>query len=287
MKSRRQLDLHRHSLGEIRDIMNAMKNLAYMETRKLDRFLGAQHAVLSGIEAVAADLVTAYPQAVPTAEPGREIYLLVGSERGFCGDFNESLLRHIQLAEPDQAQRELPLLVAVGRKLHLRLERHPRVVALLDGASVVEEVNAVLQRLVDTLATLQAQYGTPQVHALYHGDNQEQLLTRKLLPPFQDHLHGAAPFPQPPVLNLSAADLMMQLSDHYLFALLNEILYTSLMAENQRRVQHLEGAVNHLDERSVELARQANARRQEEIIEEIEVILLSAASLVKAAPQRL
>jgi F-type H+-transporting ATPase subunit gamma len=79
---------------------------------------------------------------------------------------------------------------------------------------------------------------------------------------------------------------MIQLSDHYLFAALNEILYSSLMAENQRRVRHLDGAVDHLDARSAELARQSNARRQEEIIEEIEVILLSAASLEQASPRR-
>jgi len=38
----------------------------------------------------------------------------------------------------------------------------------------------------------------------------------------------------------------------------------------------LEGAVKHLDDKSEELSRQCNALRQEEIIEEIEVILLSS-----------
>ncbi|HBE93756.1 MAG TPA: hypothetical protein DDW55_15050, partial [Gammaproteobacteria bacterium] len=55
--------------------------------------------------------------------------------------------------------------------------------------------------------------------------------------------------------------------------------YTSLMAENHQRVAHLEGAVKHLDDESAELMRQSNILRQTEIIEEIEVILLSAASL--------
>jgi F-type H+-transporting ATPase subunit gamma len=286
MKSRRQLELHRHSLGEIRDIMNAMKNLAYMETRKLDRFIDAQHAVLHSIEAVAADFVSAFPQALPEPEPDKEIYLLIGSERGFCGDFNEALLRHMQLAEREKPAGALPILIATGHKLHAPLQGHPRAAGLLEGASVVEEVEAVLARLIDILVTLQARYGAPQLYALYHGDDQAQLLTRKLLPPFQDLLHQARPSPQPPLLNLPAADFLIQLSDHYLFAVLNEILYTSLMAENRRRVQHLDSAVDHLDARAAELARQSNARRQEEIIEEIEVILLSAASLEKASPRR-
>ena len=47
------------------------------------------------------------------------------------------------------------------------------------------------------------------------------------------------------------------------------------MAENLRRVEHLEAAVRHLDKKAADLRRRCNALRQEEIIEEIEVILLS------------
>jgi F-type H+-transporting ATPase subunit gamma len=62
---------------------------------------------------------------------------------------------------------------------------------------------------------------------------------------------------------------------HYLFAALHEIFYTSLMAENQRRIQHLEGAIQRLEEKNENLARKSRTLRQEEITEEIEVILLS------------
>lgn len=51
------------------------------------------------------------------------------------------------------------------------------------------------------------------------------------------------------------------------------------MAETQRRVAHLDNAVRHLDERLDALQRRSNQLRQEEIIEEIEVILLGAAEL--------
>ena len=72
---------------------------------------------------------------------------------------------------------------------------------------------------------------------------------------------------------------MIELTEHYLFATLHAMLYTSLMAENLNRVSHLENAVNHLDDKSDELARRCSAMRQEEIIEEIEVILLSSGSI--------
>jgi len=43
-------------------------------------------------------------------------------------------------------------------------------------------------------------------------------------------------------------------------------------------MQHLERATRHLDDSTEELGRKINALRQEEIIEEIEVILLNAAT---------
>ena len=286
MPSRRKLEEHRRSIEEIRDIMNSMKTLAYMETRKLDHLLDTQHAVVNSIETVAADFVSAYPEAVPGMQAAREVYLVVGSERGFCGDFNETLLRHLAPTQQDKQSKDFPMLVAIGGKLHASLVNDSYVAARLDGASVVEEVETVLTRVVDTLATLQTQYGTLTLYALYHAVDDDTLVTQQLLPPFQDFLDRPPGFSLPPVLNLKPTDFLIELSDHYLFAALHEIFYVSLMAENRRRVQHLEGAVKHLDEESDELRRQSNARRQEEIIEEIEVILLSAASLKKTLPKR-
>ncbi len=116
------------------------------------------------------------------------------------------------------------------------------------------------------------------VYGLYYGC-EDGIVMQKLLPPFQHYLHQTPRFPHPPILNLSPAAFLIELTEQYLFAALHEMLYTSLMAENHNRVMHLEGAVKHMDDESDELARQSNALRQEEIIEEIEVILLSATSL--------
>ncbi|MGD8673424.1 MAG: F0F1 ATP synthase subunit gamma [Thiogranum sp.] len=277
MTSRRQLDQHRHSLAEIRNIMNAMKNLAYMETRKLDRFLDAQYAVVRGIEAVAADFVTAFPDALPAAQAGNRVYLLVGSERGFCGDFNEALLHYLEREQEETAAPDAPVLIATGRKLQVLLADDPRVAAFSGGVSVVEEVAEVLSGVVATLAELQARFGSLALYALHHDHNAQAVVSQQLLPPFQAQLHAPSRFSHPPDLNLAPADFVIELSHHYLLAALQRIFYASLMAENQRRVQHLEAAVQHLDDQSVEVLRRCNALRQEEIIEEIEVILLNIA----------
>ena len=112
MKSRRQLELHRHGLGEIRDIMNAMKNLAYMETRKLARFLDAQQAVVASIEEAAGDFLEFYPETLPASVGATPVYLLIGAERGFCGDFVHPLVDQLEQAEAVVGQAAQPVRTA-------------------------------------------------------------------------------------------------------------------------------------------------------------------------------
>jgi F-type H+-transporting ATPase subunit gamma len=278
MTRRQDLEHQRHSLGEIREIMNSMKTLAFMETRKLTRFLNTQHAVVMSIEEAAADFLSFHPDTLPEADETCRVYILIGTERGFCGDFNQALLRQLDVALDTQHPAAEPFLIAIGHKMHGLLEKDTRVAALIDGASVVEEVSVVLNQMVDELSSLQKRHGMLTVYGLYHGSG-EGIVMQKLLPSFQQHMHQPPRFAHPPLLNLSPAEFFIELSEQYLFAALHEMLYTSLMAENHKRVAHLEGAVKHLDDESAELARQCNALRQEEIIEEIEVILLSASNI--------
>ena len=160
------------------------------------------------------------------------------------------------------------------------------MVTCIDGANVVEEAEKTLTLIINTLTELQAKEGAVSLTVFYHDPDREQIVTTEVLPPFEQYRGTAPRFPHPPVLNLSPAAFLAELIDHYLFAALHEMMYVSLMAENLRRVRHLEGAVRHLDDKSATLQHQSNALRQEEIIEEIEVILLSAVSLDKKSPKR-
>ncbi|MCC4265059.1 F0F1 ATP synthase subunit gamma [Oceanimonas baumannii] len=275
MSLRRELEHHRHSLGEIREIMNSMKTLAYMETRKLARLIEAQQAVVTSMAGATARVMAGYPGVLPAMAPSVSAILLVGSERGFCGDFNHALLARL-LPELDEDKGRITHLVAVGRKLNMLLEQDLYDGIFLEGASTADEIPAVLTRLTTGLSSLK-QEGAFALHALYHSASGE-LVQRQLLPPFTG-ITPACGNAFPPVINLAPAPLLASLSEHYLFALLHAMLCGSLYAENHQRVTHMEGAVNHLDEEAERLKLRFNALRQEEITEEIEVILLNAANL--------
>ncbi|MGF1761578.1 F0F1 ATP synthase subunit gamma [Photobacterium sagamiensis] len=284
MTRRQDLQHHRHSLHEIRNILNAMKTLAYMETRKLSTFLDSQHKVVEGLTEVATDFLSFYPETLPEEMKTTPVYLLIGTERGFCGDFNQAVIRHTKqsLNTPPNIK---PTLIVVGRKLYNLLQDDMHVSARIDGPSVVEEVPAVLDQAVQALADLQAQHPILSLYSVYHS-GEEGIVTKKLLPPFEHNRQQPPRFPYPPILNLPPKRFLFDLTEQYLFAALHELLYTSLIEENRRRMIHLEGAVKHLDNLSDELTQQFNVLRREEIIEEIEVILLNTGSLDGGLYQR-
>jgi F-type H+-transporting ATPase subunit gamma len=89
-------------------------------------------------------------------------------------------------------------------------------------------------------------------------------------------------FAYPPLLNLDPLALSADLLDHYLFAILHEVFYSSLMAENLSRFQHMDQAIQRLENDISALALRRNVLRQEEITEEIEVIMLSVEALRKS-----
>ncbi|NVK40329.1 MAG: F0F1 ATP synthase subunit gamma [Oceanospirillaceae bacterium] len=269
--SRQQLERHLRKLREAREIMNAMKSLAFMETRRLTQRLEAQRALVQGIEETAAELLAFHPELRPQPAVTAPLILLFGSERGFCGSFNDRLL---QALEPNYDGTER--LIACGHKLCSRLEGDRRLYRALDGASVLDEIAGTLNRLSDTLAELHAGASGLHLRVLYQDPDAHDIIDRPLLPPFQ--AIGATPTRHgcPPDLNVPPAQCLAEIIEHYLFAELHSIAYLSLMAENQQRMQHLDGAVRYLDERLDVLAQKGREIRQEEITEEIEVILLNS-----------
>lgn len=274
MSKRHEAERHLQALGEIRHIMGSMKTLALLETRKLARYMVTQEQVVRDIEVIAADFRGFFPMTPAIPADARHVYLLLGSERGFCGDFNELLLRRLD----DQLQQEgleAPLIVTVGRKLDMQLSDDGRIVSRIDGANVAEEVERVLGQLVHALGLVQERHGAFRLTVISHVVSNDGVQAATILPPFQQ----AAPPPASgcaPELNLAPEAFFADMLDQYLFAGLYTLVYASLMAESRHRMRHLEGAINRLDEQVSELTLRRNALRQEEITEEIEVILLSA-----------
>jgi F-type H+-transporting ATPase subunit gamma len=272
---RHELDKHRRKLDEIHDILASMKTLAAMETHKLGRFIEAQNQMSQTIEEIAADFLYFNPGIIlETKTSPFELILIIGSERGFCGDFNDKLVEQLQQRFSIQDRLRAKLIV-VGSKLQPLLAENDGQNIAIRGADIADEIVTVLDSLAQVFA---GYHPIDALYVLHHGEAVNDVITDKLLPPFEPPPLKTCAYTTPPLLNMPAADFLLELADHFLFHSLQRILYLSLMAESQHRVQHLERATRHLEDSAEQLNRKINALRQEEIIEEIEVILLNAAS---------
>jgi len=274
MSQSHQLQLHIAQLEEIRTILNAMKNLAFMEIHKLSRYQTLQGKAVGNIEDAALDFLSFYPAFSVKEDHALPICIVVGTERGFCGDFNESLIEAMGAVVYSG-------IIAIGNRLGSRLlDRGLTGITEIAGANVAEEVPGVVNQLIETINSITeidrpialGQSGI-RLTVVYHDNEMNRIRQRQLFPPDQK---TTAAYGHPPILNLDAGKFYSELLEHYLFAALHQIIYISLTAENHNRLHHLEAAVKHLDDETVVLHRKLQVFRQEEITEEIEVILLNS-----------
>lgn len=272
MSRRRDFDRRVAAFGEMRGILDAMRNLAVLETRKIERFLSAQQRCVASLE-VAASEVSRFHAPAATGEP-LPVYLVIGSERGFCGDFNEALER--SLAAYRDEHREAAPLVAVGSRLAARLAHDPSLALSLPGPSVAEDVEPILAEVAEGLSRMIRREGRrdPRLVAFAHDPDAGAVRVAALDPIARQARPGTRG--SPPRLNVPPAMLLAELAERHLLARLLSLLYGSLLAESSRRLRHLDGAVRRLDEEVNRLRTRRNLLRQEEITEEIEVIMLSA-----------
>ncbi len=284
MSRRHELQHRLQQLGEIRKICSSMKSLAFLEVTRLEGYLRHQRQVVETIESCATDMLQHFP-ALHAEQPELEsLVIVLGSERGFCGDYNVLLSRQVAQL-PEQTR-----LVILGQKLAQRLDTDPRVVKVLAGPTVADEIPPYIDRLFQALRDINPQGRPITVSALGFDTDSDTPVITQLLPPFRELAESArqtAPNEYsgyPPLLNYPPEQVLADMVEHYLFALLYVLFYRGLMVENRRRVQHLDGAVQRIDDRLERLKRRGEMLRQEEITEEIEMLLLGVENRKKAHP---
>ncbi|WP_040535299.1 F0F1 ATP synthase subunit gamma [Legionella drancourtii] len=284
MTKRSQLKDHLHTLEEIGNIMTAMKNLCSIEMNKITKFLLMQEKVIKTIQEVSNDFLSFYP-ILPMAKQDTTpvIYIIIGSERGFCGGFNDSVISQLENLK-EQFTDFNPALIVVGRKLALKMANDSHVIATLDGPNAIEEIPAVILKILRSLEEISSQKHIDlqswQWDIIFNEEEQNQIQTKTLQPFKELYSNNATHFSVPPLLHLSHDLFLAEFVDNYLFAMFHSIFYKSFFAENHQRLFHLNNSLDRLDSKQNTLKGYLNLLRQEEITEEIQIIMLSAEAVI-------
>lgn len=274
MSKRGHIQQHLQKLGEIGDIMRAMKNVSFMGTHKLSRFLEHQRRVLDGIEAAVNDFTRHYSLSGRALREAGMV-LAIGSERGFCGDFNEAVANAVR-QHVENYSGAPPKILVIGSRLAAKLEALGIVSSVIEGPGVVEEVQHVLGLVMKKLTDMQLDSAGPHLVSLTVLSHQQDTdeITPQVVSPLPAQAHETPAEPYPAQLLLPVQTFHYELVQHYLWAQMHHLFFSSLMAENHARLQHMERSIQRMEEKSSDLRKQQNIIRQEEITEEIEVIML-------------
>ncbi len=279
-----RLKEHIHALDDINNIMKAMKNHALFEINKMSKYISMQDNSINTIKEVGQDFFKFYPSYLELPiETAPVICILIGSERGFCGNFNDAIiqqLRHFEENNPDKVLR----FVIVGRKLAVNLAGDKRVIREIAGYETAEEIPDIILKLVNTLETISLELNIkphPALWRFFFNTSSNDRMETETLQPFVEFTTGNDHhLSSPPLLNVSADQFVFEFINHYLLSTLYFVFYRSFITENYQRLHHLDNALGRLEKNIKQLSQHLNMVRQEDITQEIEVIMLSVEAII-------
>jgi F-type H+-transporting ATPase subunit gamma len=260
MTQRREIENRLALYEDLSGVLGAMRSFALVELHRVARSETAQQQVVEALSDALRDTVAAL--AVPEPTTG-DVWLLFGSVRGFCGSFNEDVVRKWAAAGSVTHP-----VVAVGERLQNLIPREARLYPVngatgaLDAASTVD---AVLTAVGAAMRSIAGEAGLVACLREESGAGTYRLLPLTMI---ANGTSGELPLTNEPPQRVAAG-----VAQHYLLHSLLALMLRSIRVENHLRLLQMENAMRHLDRGRDELKRERNRLRQEEIIEEIELML--------------
>jgi F-type H+-transporting ATPase subunit gamma len=263
------------TLEELRELMRAMRALAASHVQ------GAQSA-LEGIrenaavieDAIAAGVTLLPGQGAPAAGAAGEpdLLLVLTSEHGFVGGFNDALVDRAADLTADGS----PLAMVGQRGTALAQERNLSLAWSEPMATQVAAVLGVARRIAGRMAGFQR---ARIVYGGYRRGGYYEVEERRILPldpALLQRSNGRAK----PLHHLPAEVLLLRLADEYLVAELTRAIMESFASENAARLRVMESANRNIDNRLGKLSGEALRLRQTAITAELLDLITGAEAIL-------
>ena len=275
------------TVHQLEAVITAMRGSAAARSREA-------RSRLDGIRAYAAAISGAIGQALALARepdpqprkprgPERHVIIVLCSEQGFAGSFNE---RVFDAAEHHLKTDGSELLIVGDRGAMVAAERGLTFDWSAPMVAHAEEVPRVANRITDALYSRlendQAERVTV-IHAIPAPSASIEIVERRLLP-FDFARFKVAPRLIPPITTLPPEQLLAELAEEYVYAELCAAVMLSFAAENEARMAAMIAARSNVVRKLDDLVASFRRLRQEEITGEI--IELSAGSMPSAAKRK-
>lgn len=270
------------SLRDLRGLVRALRALAASQLQAAQDALDGIRRYVTVVEDAIAEGASLLPQAareapVPgIAAPG--VLILVCSEHGFVGPFNERLLdRAEELTVPGQD------LMIIGRRgTILAEERGLDVAHSFPMATHIGGVLGVTRRVAEHLTDV---VSAKVVFSNYQKTGASAPETRTILP-LAPELLARSDSRDPPVYHLQPEALLQRLASEYLFGEITRAVMESLVSENGARLQVMGAADHNIGDKLEDLGREEQILRQEAISSELLDVIVGSEAILESGSGR-
>lgn len=265
MEALARLQARLSSLQELRDLIRALRALAASHVQEAQGALAGMRRYAEVVEDAIAEGAALLPggdgPAAPPSPPEAGVMIVVCSEHGFVGAFNDRLLDRA-VAERTEGQA----LVIIGRRgTVLAAEKGLAVDRGFPMATHVGGVPGVTRQVA---AYLEAVPVADIVFAAYRRGANFETELRHILP-LDPVLLAGARRRSPPLHHLAPEVLLGRLGSEYLFAEITRAVMESLASENGARLRVMESADTNIGDKLDGMRRTERVLRQEAITSEL------------------
>jgi F-type H+-transporting ATPase subunit gamma len=254
------------SLEDLGELVNALRTMAASRAREAQEAFAGTRAYCAIIEKAIAETELLAPDTAWAPEGGDDVLLVVTSENGFVGGFNNHLI--------DQAMndlRENEKLVIVGLRGQITATERGLTDFLSFGmTSRAAGVTTLARRIAAEISKVSK---ARLVFARHGTLSDSDIETRTVLP--IEALPAAKP-DLPPLTHLPPSELLNSLSEEYLFAELAHALMESLASENAARLRTMQAASRNIDDKLETLQRDERVAQQEKTTTEMLEVVVGA-----------
>jgi F-type H+-transporting ATPase subunit gamma len=287
-------DLRRriNSIRDLQSVVSTMKSLAAARIRQFETAAAATRTCQETVDLALQILLRQHPaasgnQLTTSALPG--CLIVLGSDQGFCGRFNEIVFEAAARRFPagstataaGSIRAVTPDVLTIGLRVNqLAVARGWPVRESLPVPGSVAEITGCITQILMQMDEWLQHRGLPQIDVVYNRrKSAASYLPRHLqLLPLPDSVldrlrQQTWESRSLPVYQLPRSQVFSCVLRHYLFIQLFRACAESLASENASRIAAMQVAEKNIESRLDELNRQFNRDRQQAITEELRDIM--------------
>ncbi len=282
MATLEQLRKRLDSTGQLQTVVKTMKSMAAVRIRQYEKAAEElseyQRTVEMGLQILTGTVpavLVGRKREGPSSPSG---FVVLGSDQGMCGPFNEQIAAHVAEHRRVAGEREEEIFVlAVGARVSASLQREGfRVDEVYPVPASTDGFSAVLQDLLLRIEAWRFERDVGRFTLFYNrplsGASYEPA-DRRILPLDPDWMARLRSRPWDsrtrPMFTMDADRLLSALVRQYLFGSIYLGLAASLASENASRMASMQAAEKNIEERLERLEAAFRQERQRSITEEL------------------